>query len=178
MDRLLLVAAKNGDSEIIMMLLKSSADIECRDSDGNTPLMLASMNERLECVRLLASLGANIDACNKKGMSPLMVAIYKMKKEVVEELVRLGADVECRVRDKGFLSNVQNSGVKNLISYSHSNDDACGESMVSVRDYAVTCMPEIVTWIDGLIMAKNDRKALESVGKRPLVPVRNDKVKL
>jgi len=37
----LIMAARNGRKEIIELLLNNVADINARDKDGNTPLMLA-----------------------------------------------------------------------------------------------------------------------------------------
>lgn len=58
----LLKAAETGYLAGIKWRLNLFADIECRNSDGYTPLMLAVKNNHFECVRYLIKCGADINA--------------------------------------------------------------------------------------------------------------------
>lgn len=83
----LLKAAKDGEISTINRLLKksilpggkSAADIDCIDSENNTPLMLAITNKHLDVVRVLLSKGATIKSVNNKGFNPLALSVNKSK---------------------------------------------------------------------------------------------------
>lgn len=55
------------EPEIAEQLVKSNADINQTDENGETPLMAAIEEENLEMVRFFVKNGANINAKNKKG---------------------------------------------------------------------------------------------------------------
>jgi ankyrin repeat protein len=83
----LLKAAKDGNISTINSLLKksilssgkSAADIDCIDSEHNTPLMLAITNKHLDVVGVLLSKEATIKSVNNKGFNPLDLSVNKSK---------------------------------------------------------------------------------------------------
>jgi ankyrin repeat protein len=52
-------AARNGDEAMIHLLLGNGADINARNGDGSTPMMLAIVNDRFDIAALLLELGAD-----------------------------------------------------------------------------------------------------------------------
>lgn len=73
----LFYAAEYGRVEMARKLLQKGADIEFRDSYGNTPLWRACMNDIRngeEMIHLLLSYGADVNAENIRGISPKEVA--------------------------------------------------------------------------------------------------------
>ena len=62
----ILSAAASGNNYVIADLIKNGENINSKDSDGNTPLMLAVSNEREETVRLFGKQG-NQYKCYKCG---------------------------------------------------------------------------------------------------------------
>jgi ankyrin repeat protein len=70
----LMYAAYRGRLEMAKKLLERGANIECRDSVGNTPLLRACFshgyNEKgTDMINLLISFGANVHAQNRAGVS-------------------------------------------------------------------------------------------------------------
>ena len=53
------IAVKNGDPDSASLLIRAGADVNHRDSDGETPLYWAAEAGRLDTVRLLLSCGAD-----------------------------------------------------------------------------------------------------------------------
>jgi ankyrin repeat protein len=53
-------AASNGRHQLVRMLLEAHADIDCVDSDGQTPLIHACIAKDLQCVLLLLVAGADV----------------------------------------------------------------------------------------------------------------------
>src|SRR5262245_46973751 len=58
-------ALRNADAQAIRKLLADGADVNGRDDEGNTPLILASFYASPECVQLLIEKGADVNAANK-----------------------------------------------------------------------------------------------------------------
>jgi ankyrin repeat protein len=52
-------AARNGDEAMIRLLLDNGADINTKNGDGSTPMMLAIVNDRFDIAALLLELGAD-----------------------------------------------------------------------------------------------------------------------
>ena len=63
------------DEKTINLLLQKGFDINARNEDGKTPLILAlENNDNLNIARLLIEAGADINAPDAEGMTPLLVA--------------------------------------------------------------------------------------------------------
>lgn len=76
-------------------------EIDCRDENGNTPLIVASQNGHAAVARLLIEKGANPSACNNKGNSSLHYSITYGFEEVKTLLISQGAD-EFAVNKEGL----------------------------------------------------------------------------
>jgi len=96
----LLTAIRNGDERGLRKLLDSSAALNSRDADGNTPLILASLYTGPECVELFLKKGADPNAANKAGATALIRAATNYAKTRL--LVSAGANVRART---GHLGN-------------------------------------------------------------------------
>ncbi len=68
-------AARSGDVEGIQTLLASGTNVDARDKNGRTPLMLAADSGRPEAVKLLLAKGANPDARDREGLSAYGLAL-------------------------------------------------------------------------------------------------------
>jgi ankyrin repeat protein len=68
---LLYKAAKNGDAYGVELAVENGANINYRDEDDNTPIVVAAIAGKYNVVELLAELGANVNARNKEGRSAL-----------------------------------------------------------------------------------------------------------
>jgi len=89
----LVLAASGFDVGMVKLLLDNGANINAKDSKGNTALRNASGgNERIEIVKLLLERGADINATNNDGRTALLEAIELGNKSVVRLLLGKGAD--------------------------------------------------------------------------------------
>jgi truncated hemoglobin YjbI len=68
------MAARRGNVEIAEALLDCGADIEARDSVGDTPLRRSVNCDKKEVAALLLSRGANLHSRGSQGLTPLMAA--------------------------------------------------------------------------------------------------------
>jgi ankyrin repeat protein len=73
--------------------LEYKADINLRDLNRNTPLMLAAANGHKDSVEFLLKKGANVNDKNDEGNTPLILAVANGHKNPVESLLKKGANV-------------------------------------------------------------------------------------
>src|SRR6516165_6588744 len=90
----LFTAIRNADAQAIRKLLDNGADVNAREAEGNTPLILASFYASSECLELLIEKGANVNAANKAGATPLIRAATDHEKTRL--LVAAGANIQVR----------------------------------------------------------------------------------
>lgn len=57
-----------------LLKLYPTLNINMRDSEGRTPLIIATLQENLSLIALLLVKGANINACDAHGKNALMYA--------------------------------------------------------------------------------------------------------
>jgi ankyrin repeat protein len=88
----LMLAAANGNTEIVKLLLDAGAKIGATDSAGSTALHWAAERGRADVVRQLLAANAPVDLETKRGLTPLMLAAGSGSAEVVEVLLAAGAD--------------------------------------------------------------------------------------
>jgi len=90
-NTLAMIAARNGNADLLGFLLKNNANILKRNRYGDTAIMLAVVKGRIEIVRQL--LDANTEI-NNTGWNPLHYAAYGGHAEIVRLLVAKGADLD------------------------------------------------------------------------------------
>ncbi len=89
----LLQAAASGDLATVEGELEKGTDVNARDSESNTPLMLA--RDPAVARRLIAA-GADVHARNRQASTPLIEAAKNGAVEVVRLLLQNGAELEAR----------------------------------------------------------------------------------
>ena len=97
-EKLLSVKYKDIKAEYIRVLISEGADVNARDTDGLTPLMIAAkFSSTPEIVQLLLEKGAEVNATSTDGWTPLMSAArYSSTPEIVQLLIEKGAELEAR----------------------------------------------------------------------------------
>jgi ankyrin repeat protein len=81
-NSILITSARNGRSDILQGLLDRGADVNAKDSGGNTALIWAAWYGCVDIVRLLLDNGADVNVKNNFGDTALALA----EKGVVELL--------------------------------------------------------------------------------------------
>lgn len=80
-----------------MFLICSGANIECKDRDNFTPLLLAASYGHAKTVELLLQRGANPDVEDKNDKTAVFLAAEENKLEVLEVIIQLsmGVNIFC-----------------------------------------------------------------------------------
>ena len=86
-------AALNGGIEVVQKAIEDGVDIESRNENGYTALMLAGYNGHSHIIKLLIENGAVIDAVDGLNRTALMFASTGPFAPAVEVLINAGADV-------------------------------------------------------------------------------------
>lgn len=94
------VAVKQGNLEIVKLLLKKGANANAKMKDGRTPIWMINDEENgLEIFKLLTSKGADINALNQYKETLLMLACEDNSLEGVEFLLKAGANPNLKDED-------------------------------------------------------------------------------
>ncbi|KAF3291535.1 hypothetical protein TWF970_000749 [Orbilia oligospora] len=83
-----------------LLLARSGVDLEAKENEGKTPLLLAAESGQNDVVKVLIKNGANLEAKDNKYLrTPLYFAVLKNRDETTKLLVGYGADLaaECDI---------------------------------------------------------------------------------
>ena len=83
--------AREGNLDLVEYV-KQGVNVDLKNQEGNSFLMLAAYNGHPELVRALIDLGADVDAPNRRGQAPLAGVLFKTEDEVLDVLLEAGAD--------------------------------------------------------------------------------------
>mgnify|MGYP003953180329 CR=1 FL=1 len=89
----LFIAAHDGHTEIVQLLLDRAANVNQANNNGWTPLLIAAEKGHTEVARLLLERGANVNQANNNGWTPLLIAIHHDHAELARLLLDHDADV-------------------------------------------------------------------------------------
>ncbi|MBQ7544262.1 MAG: ankyrin repeat domain-containing protein, partial [Synergistaceae bacterium] len=101
----LLRAARNEKVQITAKMLnkflENGADINAKDSEGKTPLMLIAEYADAKTVRMFIEAGADVDATDEDEVTALMIAAEENFEhpDVVSLIIAAGADVDAQNED-------------------------------------------------------------------------------
>jgi uncharacterized protein len=88
----LFAAAKIGDTAKLNKLLLSGEEVNARDRDKATPLIIAVQNNQPDAVQLLIDAKSDLNAANKFGSTPVLIAAMFGHVRILEALLKAGAD--------------------------------------------------------------------------------------
>jgi ankyrin repeat protein len=97
----LIVAIEDGNSKEVsrLLMLMDAADLEARNLEGDTPLMIAARFGRLNILKKLIEAGANVNVKNKKKQTPLILAASFGQRKIVEVLLGQN-EINIHARDR------------------------------------------------------------------------------
>jgi ankyrin repeat protein len=89
----LVLAAMNGHSQVVDLLIQNNALVNITDPARNTALNVAAVRGAADIVEALVRAHANVNLANGVGETPLFSASRSGQARVVDLLIRAGADV-------------------------------------------------------------------------------------
>ncbi|GAM19170.1 hypothetical protein SAMD00019534_023450 [Acytostelium subglobosum LB1] len=95
-ETVLHLASRNGDHQMLTLLVESGANKEAQDSLRRTPYVLAAANGRTECSRLLILSGVNVNAVDCYNKTALHLAIDQNHEDISTTITRNGGDLSVR----------------------------------------------------------------------------------
>jgi len=94
---LICLAARNGNLEILQLLLSSGAQVnQLAEDRGSTAIFDAALGKYKDLVKVLVEAGADVNVQSKDNQTALIVAAGAGDDEIVEMLFRAGADPDIK----------------------------------------------------------------------------------
>ena len=116
--RPLQIAARNGNLQIVSMLLAHGAFIDSVDGRHATPSHYAAGHDRIDIVKCLVEAGANPNALDVYLESPVMRAAQQGHVNCVRTLLEAGADIQLRnIYGETALHRAAKSGAKSMFIF-------------------------------------------------------------
>lgn len=142
----LLAAAEAGRITEVRRLIAGGADLEGRDGQGRTALLLAVTDNHIEMAKALLAAGANLNAQAANRDTPWLLAGASGRTEIVAAMLPLKPDLSLRNRYGGnalipACERAHVETVKLLLT--------SGIDVNHVNDLGWTCLLEIVILGDG-----------------------------
>jgi hypothetical protein len=94
-----LEAAKNGQSDVVLLFLRAGMDSETEDAQGKTALMRAAAQGHVDTVQVLLANGAVVNNADDAGMTALMWAARWDHIDCALALLGKGANVNAKATD-------------------------------------------------------------------------------
>ncbi|WP_353279656.1 ankyrin repeat domain-containing protein [Wolbachia endosymbiont (group B) of Xanthorhoe designata] len=137
---LLMIAAENGHTNIVEILVEKGADVNVRDHHANTVLYLATNNGHEGIVEILLEKGANVNGKSSFGVVPLHLAAKNGNENVVNALIIEGANVnEKNMNGLTALHLAASSGCESVVKVllqAEANVNAVDKNGKTPVDYA------------------------------------------
>ncbi|MFM5893394.1 MAG: ankyrin repeat domain-containing protein [Novosphingobium sp.] len=91
LDTGLHIAARQKNLRYVSFLISAGANVNMRNADGETPLVIACNLGFIEAVPPLIAAGAKVDEPNSTGETPLITAVHNRNIELMRLLLQAGA---------------------------------------------------------------------------------------
>jgi uncharacterized protein len=98
----LLQATQRGDREAVLKLLQQGADINVRDAQGRTPVMIATYQHNTDMVRTLLQAGAGVNIRDNNKENPLLHAAAQGWLDILRLAIEAHADTRLTNRFGGI----------------------------------------------------------------------------
>ena len=171
----LLEAAAAGDADTVAVALRAGADLETRDANGRTALLLAAMQDHLAVARLLVGLGADPDALDDRHDTPWLVTGVTGSVPMLEVLLPARPDLTIRNRFGGI--SVIPAAERGHVDYVRRVVQT-GIDVDHVNDPGWTALLEAVVYGDGSPPYQEIVRILLAAGADPTIQDRNGRTAL
>ncbi len=98
---LMLAARRDGNSDLLRLLLAKGAEPDTKDGRGNTALIFAAQTGDVEMIRILAARRVDVNAANVVGATPLGNAVCSNRLDTVKFLLAKGARANAAITSLG-----------------------------------------------------------------------------
>ena len=138
-------AARRGTYRWAKDSIKAGADVNTRNQDGQTPLIVATLREHIPIMEILVDKGADLNCWDANYETALHYAVRRSSRDTMEVLIEAGADVnapnkygQTPLMLAVFSENLEN--IEMLINYGAELDLYYGFNSETALNYAAKQM--------------------------------------
>mmetsp|Transcript_8829 Transcript_8829/g.7890 ORF Transcript_8829/g.7890 Transcript_8829/m.7890 type:complete len:346 (-) Transcript_8829:20-1057(-) len=141
-ESLLWAAAQGGNIQDCESLLKLNPDINWRNPDGETSILIACKRGHTNVVRLLAINNANVNICGKDSYGPIHICTLRGDADTLQVLLDHNVDLNLKTSDGLTALNIaDNNGIENVYQLLLSKSRSSSNSNSSIRSGASSTNP-------------------------------------
>lgn len=147
LNQRLVAAASNGNTSLVIALLRKGADVNARGARGRTPIMAATYRNHVETVAALIDAGADVNLRDNMLNNPFLYAGAEGLLDILKLTVKAGADPKITNRFGGTaLIPAAERGHVEVVQYllTHTNID-----IDHVNNLGWTALLEAIVLSDG-----------------------------
>ncbi len=99
LSKALFIAIEEGNKQTVKELIAAGVNVNAKDKQGNTALLIASrfaQRELNEISHILLEAGADVNAKNNNGETSLMLACNSSNINIITKLIEAGADINAK----------------------------------------------------------------------------------
>jgi ankyrin repeat protein len=110
------IAASNESIPILAALIDNGANLNTKNSNGQTALHISISNRYKKCaLKLIQSRGCSLNDLDDKGFTPFHLAVMSGHIEIVKALIEAGADIGIQHREFNPVELTSNDEIRQLI---------------------------------------------------------------
>ena len=95
------IAAIDGNTEAVRVLLANGADPDVIQEDSRTPLLMACHRSNTPAALLLIDAGADLEIRDRQSQTAIMFAANKGELAIVEDMIKHGVNLDAQRHDGG-----------------------------------------------------------------------------
>ena len=167
-----LAAAFDGHADMIRILLEKPININVKDKDGFTALMMATDQNHMDVVQILIKKGADVNARENAGNTALSLAADRGYADIADLLIAAGANVNVVNHQgsaplmvaafKGHLNVAQRLIKNGALVNAKNNVDITALMAASEEGHADIVSLLLENGADATVKDKNDNSALDT----------------
>lgn len=167
-ESFLWAAAQGGNTEDCESLLEIGAEVDWKNTDGDTALLAACRRGHADTVVLLLVYGASPNARGKDGLTPLHICARNADIKTLNVLLDAGADALLQTPDSHTaLALAQQKGYENVVRRLTGDDSESMVPSVTIRETPSEQVRQTVRCINAALVVVCDLILLRLCSDRP-----------
>jgi ankyrin repeat protein len=162
---------RNDPPELLAALIAAGADVNAKDTEGRTPLLIAIIRKNDKAIKTLIDAGVDLESPLRDGKTPLMVAASNNNFEAIIALIKAGADINAKDENcmTSLMATVYNNNLEAIAVFLDAGVDINAKDKDGRTALSCAVWENNLDAVAALLSAGSDVSAKYNDGKTPLI---------